>query len=594
MSRCLPAIAVLTIAGAVAYAQQPRDNRSPLERGTARVAGVVRDAQDGRPLRRARVSLSGSELQFTRVVITADDGSFTFEGLPPGRFSLTASKDGHVSMNHGAARPGRPGRTLTLAAGASSSVDMRLPRGAVITGAVVQADGEPASGIVVTAFAWQFDAIRGERRLVAVPNAAVITDDRGVYRIFGLREGSYYVAAQPRLPGGPPEIEVVSTEDVRSALAEIRQGLFSERPGMPPRPASQNADVAGERQYVTLAPIFFPGTPIQERASAIEVKAGEVRQGVNLDLDYVPTASVDGFTSAPQGMRVMVELVNSGAVSGTRSSSLSDDGRFVFRGVPPGQYSLVARAFPRDVRTTAAPAQTGLWGETHIVVAGDDISGITLPLLPSLSISGRVVVDGSDAQLPQLLTMRVPIPAVAAGGTLFGLPSVVLDGSRFSMQGVQPGTYRFMSPPRGIRAPIVRWWLKSLVLNGKEALDAPLELRESTDDAVLTLSEQASELTGFVRLADGTPPSDGFVVVFAADPRFWFHQSRRVVGVRLPDTGKYVVRNLPAGDYLIAASEDIDLNEWFDPEMLKSLAPRAVRITLGENEAKSVDIPVRR
>jgi hypothetical protein len=162
------------------------------------------------------------------------------------------------------------------------------------------------------------------------------------------------------------------------------------------------------------------------------------------------------------------------------------------------------------------------------------------------------------------------------------------------MQGVLPGTYRFTSPPRGVRAPIGRWWLKSLMLNGKEALDAPLELRESTDDAVLTLSERASELAGLVRLADGTAASDGFVVVFAADPRFWFHQSRRVAGVRLPDTGKYVVRNLPAGDYLIAVSEDIEMNEWFDSEVLKSLAPGAVRIALGENEAKSVDLPVRR
>ena len=69
MRRWLPALAVLTVAGAIVSAQQPRDNRSPLERGAARVSGVVRDAQDGHPLRRARVSLSGSELQMARVVI---------------------------------------------------------------------------------------------------------------------------------------------------------------------------------------------------------------------------------------------------------------------------------------------------------------------------------------------------------------------------------------------------------------------------------------------------------------------------------------------------------------------------------------------
>ena len=155
-------------------------------------------------------------------------------------------------------------------------------------------------------------------------------------------------------------------------------------------------------------------------------------------------------------------------------------------------------------------------------------------------------------------------------------------------------TAGFTSPPRGIRAPIGRWWLKSIALHGKEVLDAELELRESADDGVLTLSDRASELSGVVRQGEGAPAAEGFVVVFSSDPRFWFHNSRRVAGMRLSTEGKYVVRNLPAGEYLVAIASDIDVNEWFDPDVLKSLQREATRVSLQENEVKSLELTRRR
>jgi hypothetical protein len=81
---------------------------------------------------------------------------------------------------------------------------------------------------------------------------------------------------------------------------------------------------------------------------------------------------------------------------------------------------------------------------------------------------------------------------------------------------------------------------------------------------------------------------DGYVVIFPTDDRFWFHNSRRVAGAQLSDAGRYVVRNLPAGDYRIAVSDDIDFNEWFDPEMLRGLVARSMQISLGEAEVKAL------
>jgi hypothetical protein len=572
-------------------AQQPREQKTPAPT-TAIVAGVVRDAQDGRPLRRARVSISGSELEAPRVVITTDDGAFTFEGLRAGAYSLTASKDGHVAMSYGASRPGRAGRLIALTAGAVVRTELRLPPGAVITGTVQTPEGEPAVGVAVGAFVSTYDPNRGGRRHTLVPNSTVVTDDRGIYRIFGLAEGTHWVAVTPRMPGANADLQVLSPGEIRSALAEVRQNLVATRPGMPAS-APRSADEPIEpRRSVTLAPVYFPGTPMMERATPILLRAGEVRNNINIDLEYLPTSRVEGFVSVPPGTRVVLSLASSDPTmmrGGMRSAVASDDGRFSFAAVAPGTYSIQARSMPRDVRSTAMPAEVGLVAQTKVVVAGEDITGISLSLMSALSLSGTIVLEGSDSALPPL-PLRIPVPAFEVASPGISLPSVLFEGSRFSIRGVFPGVYRFSTTPRGIRAPIGRWWLKSMTIGGKELLDAELELRESRDDLVITLSDRASELSGVVRDTAGATVSDGFVVVFSADERSWFHHSRRVAGARLTSEGKYVVRNLPAGEYLVAVTNDIGMNEWFDPEVLKLLVRSSVRLSLSNNETRVLDL----
>ena len=55
---------------------------------------------------------------------------------------------------------------------------------------------------------------------------------------------------------------------------------------------------------------------------------------------------------------------------------------------------------------------------------------------------------------------------------------------------------------QGLRAPIGGWWLKSLSLGGRELLDAPLDLKQSSNDVVVTFSDRATELKGTIA---GTP-----------------------------------------------------------------------------------------
>lgn len=83
--------------------QTPRDARPDQDTatGTASITGAVVVAGTGQPARKARVTLSGAELRGSRRAVTDEFGRFAFAGLPAGRYSLAASKPGHVSVSYG-------------------------------------------------------------------------------------------------------------------------------------------------------------------------------------------------------------------------------------------------------------------------------------------------------------------------------------------------------------------------------------------------------------------------------------------------------------------------------------------------------------
>lgn len=592
-----PGTALLLAAALLAAPQQPRDNQRPASTGTATITGIiVTDDGNARPLRRARVMVSGSELTLARAAITSDDGVFAFEGLPAGRYTLTASKAGYAPVSFGATRPERPGRAVVLAGGQRQQVRIRLPRGAVITGMLRDPQGDPAAGVSVVAVSRRFVSGTAERRLVPVPNSTAVTDDRGVYRVFGLAEGTYFVTALPRWPGGSSgEVTAVSREDVQRALAEVQERRAAVRPGLP-APSRPSPAQAERRTGLAFAPTYFPGTTLLANATVLQLGAGEVRSGVDFDLDYVRLVKVEGFTTVHPGTRTQVTLAQADAAAPYQSvmyASPGTDGRFVFPRVPPGHYTVHARAFRAEVRTGVPAPEATYWAKSEIIVSGEDVDGVTLPLEPAPTLSGELVFDSRDFSAPVLEGFRLPLQ-IGARGTMTSnpFPSVVADGATVSLAGVIPGPYRFNSLPHGIRSRVGRWWLKSIQIDGREALDEALEIPAGAKHLRVTFSDRASELSGRVTDAAGVPVTDGFAVVFSEDPKSWFLHSRRVAAVRLNDEGRYSVRNLPAGRYLIAATSELELNEWFDAEALTALRSQATAVTITEGDVLTRDVTV--
>src|SRR5688572_580488 len=152
------ALIIVTLGAAVA-AQAPapgpalpgppsRDPRMTAT-GTSTIRGRVTAADTGQPLRRVRVRLDGGsdfELQEPRSTTTDDEGRYELARLTAGRYQLSASKGGYVSVQYGQRRPFESGRPVDLQDGqVLDKVDVSLPRGGVVTGRVVDEAGEPVA-----------------------------------------------------------------------------------------------------------------------------------------------------------------------------------------------------------------------------------------------------------------------------------------------------------------------------------------------------------------------------------------------------------------------------------------------------------------
>ena len=141
------------------------------------------------------IALAAGDWLLPRMTATDDDGRFEFASLGAGNYALAASRPGYVPTFYGAKKPGRgPGVQIAVIEGQSlPPVVIRLPRGGVVTGVVRGVGGLPVPGTNVMVM--QVQAGGARRPLPSLEGAT--TDDRGVYRMFGLAPGDYVVLVQP-------------------------------------------------------------------------------------------------------------------------------------------------------------------------------------------------------------------------------------------------------------------------------------------------------------------------------------------------------------------------------------------------------------
>ena len=113
---------------------------------------------------------------------------------------------------------------------------------------------------------------------------------------------------------------------------------------------------------------------------------------------------------------------------------------------------------------------------------------------------------------------------------------------------------------------------------------------QSISGASITFTDRPAELTGTVHNAAGGAPNEFTVILFSADQSHWLPRARRIHAMRPSADGAFAFRGLPPGDYHLAAIDDVEAGEWFDPAFLQRLLPAAMKLTIAEGEQKLQDI----
>lgn len=573
----------------------PREQALPAT-GSGSISGVVTlDDDASTPLRRATVRLIGSSAtSVSRLTSTDDQGRFVFRDLPVGRYNVVASRLGYVSGSHGQSRPGI-GQSAPVALGENqhlSDVRVRVGRGAVIAGRIVDEFGQPVDSGRVSLM--QFRTVNGERVLSAVVTGGLAlapTDDRGAYRLYGLPAGEYAIAVTTLDSGG--ELRRVTESEIE----------WADRSSGQPPPA--------QGPTVGVAPTYFPGTADPAGAVLVRVGPGEERTGIDFVTQFVRTAKLSGRIEMPDGTAprmVQLSIVNESRAAsplfmGSLLARANPDGTFTSANLPPGKYTLLARAAdsaaPAPARATAAgarPAQPAmtLWAIQEVILSGDDVSGVVVRLAPGMTISGRLRFDGATQAAPSSVTgYSVRVSSAANSGVSTGVPTATVneDGT-FQVAGVAPGPYRLsISIPR--TGPLPTWTLRGIQHGDRDLADAAFDIQAGVDlaDLDVVLTDRVTQVSGNVLDQQGRPVSDYSVILLPTDEQLWENGTRRRPPPQRPDTtGRFRAVGLPPGEYYLALVTEYEPDQLSDTAFLQSLIPAAIKITLAEGEHKVQDI----
>ena len=529
----------------------PRDAARPPATGTSRIRGRVVTPETGAPLRRAQMMLVAAEIGIRRVVTTDIQGRYEFADLPEGRYTISASKGGYVTLQFGQRRPFEPGHPVTVADGQTiEQVDFALPRGSAIVGRVTDEFGEPITGVQVQAQRYTY-LPGGQRRLT--PAGFGSTDDRGEFRVFGLMPGEYIVSTAAR--GG----------------FNFQQGA-----------GGSNDSFEG------YAPSYYPGTSSPSEAQPVAVALGQ-EVTLNMSLMAARMARISGTAVDSQGRpatNAFVTLMSregSAGISFVANGRVTSDGSFTLINVAPGDVMLQVSLSPR------APGDPNENGRVPLTVTGADITGVRITTSPGAAVAGTVVFEGTSPRTgdptPRIYVMDAKLnePTFFNSDPSNGL--IAEDGS-FQVKNIGPGEilFRATTPPA--------WTLKSVTLNGDEITDVPTTIAESAKTPTLkvVLTDRVTDVTGTVASSRGEPLKDYVVIVQPVEAREGAAATRYLRTARPDQEGRFRIHALPPGRYLAAAVEALEQGREWDPEFARRVRESGTSFSLAEGQTLTLSL----
>lgn len=580
--------------------QTPTPQRS--QTGTALIAGRIVEAGSQAGVAEVIVTLFGpadtkgpSFGERHRVMADAQ-GRYVFTGLPAGRYRLVCDQFGYVAGAFGKSRLSGDATPIDLTDGQHfTGATIPMWRFVSLSGRVVDEAGEPMVGVRV--FALGRSVKNGQAVLEpAFDGGAIryfVTDDRGMYRASLLPPGDYTVAVPATVSTFPVDVmrdAMTSRIDLgvneTSPLGsfknlQIGDQILTTMSQAPIPPARDGSPVS---VYETT---YYPNATTVDQATLMSLAPGENRASVNIQLIAKPTVRLSGQLLGPDGPLPLTpfRLNRAGGTYATEypgleaASGVTDArGQFVLLGVPRGSYILRAEVSRPAVTPGARP--TRMSGEHALTIGGADVADVVVNVRPGATVSGHVEVRGNQ-----------PIAATSLMVSFRGLDrgfggELRVDGNYRFSTALPPGRYLVMvSAPSGIC---------SATSGGKDVSDEVLAVADQNiTDIVVVCGDPSTRISGTVHNDRGQPDPGARVAVFSMNRRFWSgpdYRPRRNASVVVRADGTYDVKDLPPGEYFVAAMPDMDIAEWELPSVRDKLIPSAVRITVASGESRVVDL----
>ncbi len=510
--------------------------------GTGVISGIVVEASSGDPVRKAVVTVTWQGTPRSWATARTDSsGRFTFEGLPSGKYNLTANKPGLGTASYGSNSVRELPDFITLADGETcADLKLRILRSGSISGHVVDADGDPVPAVFVILL--RAGRNLGERTLINYRGDS--TNDRGEYKITEVDPGEYYVHAEP------------TNQRNRQA---------------------PNADIIVSQ--------YYNGARNSNDAAALYLRGGEVLSGIDFHLLAEHPAKITGrVTGVPpldppmeppgqlpprivnggggrmihNGQDPMVEISPADGYQMWSSGvgAQGPDYHFELPESPPGRYRVQARMNVRDKTYYA----------TQMVDAGEGITDILLNMYPAVEVKGHLKIEGPAARPPQTYTVVLAGPPPRRESS----SSPVAKDGTFTIKQVPPGEWILNINPA---SPGL--FEKSVLLGDKDflfkrveippGLDAPLNIVLSINTATVE-GEVDSKRAGILLTPVG----------------MWHTMSRFYYSAITDATGKFKLTGIAPGKYKIFALEKIATNNYRNPESADLLDQLGEEIEIAE------------
>src|SRR2546425_178596 len=473
--------------------------------------------------------------------VSDGDGRYHLSGLAPGNYqvapltpNLTAAQQ-ESFQGFGFPYFGTSKNIILAANEMVDDIDVKLVRGGVITGRVTDADNKPVVEVRIS-----LQPIADPQNPVRPPlpyNSQMYqTDDRGIYRIYGLPAGRYTVS-----------VGYSGTEGIVASSS---------------------------RRYYQRA--FYPD--VTEPAKATIVELAEGGEATNIDIKVSSSADtysvtghvIDSETSLPiSGVRIGFLTVrpNQDRPAPFYSGLTSDNrGEFKFDGFGPGHYGAYVSSENEGGEFYSNPA--------YFEIVDKDVTGVELKAIHGLSLSGVVTIDGNMTKdmLAQLAGLRVSANVMPTSGAQINGSagsSVASDGS-FQINGLRPGPVAiglYPNGPAGKRPTIARIEHDGLgVSQGFE-----IQPGQSISGLRIVVNYGTGSIRGTVRFEGGSLPIDSRTFVTCRR-----EGARDTSGGQVDSRGHFVINNLAPGTYEVM----LQLRSEEHTSELQSLAYLVCRLLL--------------